>query len=171
LVRSIWQKRQAPARPGADPGPTRREAWQAAAVISNDSFAPSEKFPGLAVLELAVLKGSEPSRVNDDRGKFEHLILSLASFLLYSLNGIRPRLGELRLAVGIMPVPTAETKPTGKAGPSKPAKPFANPLMAKFLGKAVVKLVVASKDDSESDGSMSEGEIRLAAAAQSLSKF
>jgi hypothetical protein len=39
-----------------------------------------------------------------------------------------------------MPVPTAETEPTGHAGPSKPAKPFANPLKAKFLCKAGVKL-------------------------------
>jgi hypothetical protein len=152
-------------RPNADPGSTRRDAWQAAAVISNDSFAPIEEFPGLAVLTLAVLKGGEPSRFDDDRSKFEHVILSLASVLLHSLYGIRSRLGELRLAQGIMPVPTAETEPTGQAKPSKPAKPFAHPLMAKFLGKAVVKPVVESNDDGESDGIMSEGEIRLAAAA------
>jgi hypothetical protein len=84
---------------------------------------------------------------------------------LHSLLGILSRLGELRLALGIMPVPTAETEPTGQAGPSKPTNPFADPLMAKFLSKAVVKPVVASKDDGESDGSMSEGEIRLAASA------
>jgi hypothetical protein len=88
--------------------------------------------------------------------------------LFYSLYGNQSRLGELRLALGIMPVPTAETEPTGQAGPSKPAKPFANPLMAKFLGKAVVKPVIASKDDGESAGSMSEGEIQLAAAASRI---
>jgi hypothetical protein len=64
-----------------------------------------------------------------------------------------------------MPVPTAETEPTGQAGPLKPAKLYAEPLMANFLGIAVVKPVVASKDNDESDGSMSVGEIRLAAAA------
>jgi hypothetical protein len=84
---------------------------------------------------------------------------------LYRLFGIRSRLGVLRLALGIIPVRTAETEPTGQAGPSKPANPFADPLMASFIGEAVVKLVVASKDDGESDGSMSEGEIRLAASA------
>jgi hypothetical protein len=67
-----------------------------------------------------------------------------------------------------MPVLTAETEPTGQAGPSKPAKPFADPLMAKVIGKAVVKPVVASKDDGDSDGSMSEGEIRLAASAMTV---
>jgi hypothetical protein len=64
-----------------------------------------------------------------------------------------------------MPVPTAETEPTGQARPTKLAKPFTYPLMARSLGKAVEKPVVASKDDGESDGSMSEGEIRLAALA------
>jgi hypothetical protein len=55
-----------------------------------------------------------------------------------------------------MPVPTAETEPTGQAGPWKPAH-FADLLMARFLDKPVVKPVVASKDEGESDGSMSEG--------------
>jgi hypothetical protein len=103
---------------------------KAAAVMSYESFAESEEFPG-----LAVLKGGEPSRFNDDRSKLEHLILSLAYVLVYSLYGIRSRLGELRLALGIMP--SAETEPTGQAGPSKPAKPFANPLMTKFLAVTV----------------------------------
>jgi hypothetical protein len=141
-------------RPDADPGPTRRDHWQAAAVMSNDSFAPSEEFPGLAVLTLAVLKGGEPSRFNDDRSKLEHIKLPLASLLFYSFFGIRSRFGELRLALGIMPVPTAETEPTGQAGPSKPAKPLADLLMTQFLGKAVVKPIVAS-DDGEFVGSMS----------------
>jgi hypothetical protein len=79
---------------------------------------------------------------------------SCVSVLLYSLYGIRSRLGELCLALGIMPVPTTETEPTGQAGPSRPAKPYADPLMVKLLGKDVVKPVVTSKDDGESGGSI-----------------
>jgi hypothetical protein len=76
-------------RPRQQPDAYLFYAPQAAGVISNGSYAPNEESPGLAVLTLAVLKGGEPSRFNDDRSKINHLILSRASVLLYSLFGIR----------------------------------------------------------------------------------
>jgi hypothetical protein len=78
--------------------------------------------------------------------------------MLYSLDGIRSRLGELHLALGIIPV-AAETEPTGEAGLSKPAKPFADPL-SKISCQSRCQPCLCVKDDGESDGSMSEGEIR-----------
>jgi hypothetical protein len=74
----------------------------------------------------------------------------------------------MRLALGIMPVHACSDSRDRAHWPGRAAE--AGETLRQFtqgicFGQAVVRPVVASKDDGESDGSMSEGEIRLAAAA------
>jgi hypothetical protein len=97
-------------RPDADPGPTRGKLLRSFPMIHLPRARTS-----LGLQSSRLQSSKETTRFNDDRSKPEHLILSLSSVLLYSLYGIRSRSGELRLALGIMPVPKAETEPNGQA--------------------------------------------------------